>query len=107
MGWWECARCSSLWLAGVSTSSSFETIAREGSAVRTACMRSLRMRAIELLCLAAGVVSLDWVSVFALGRSAGVVRVTFTRVRRQIIWSVEATLSTSIAKTRSVAVSQC
>ncbi len=70
---------------GVSTPSSFETIARWMSAVRTVGVRSLRMRAIGLLGFAAGVVSLCWVSVFALGRPVGAARVAFTRMRRQII----------------------
>src|SRR5690606_20635231 len=67
---------------GVSTPSSFETIARWMSAVRTVGVRSLRMRAIGLLGFAAGVVSLCWVSVFALGRPVGAARVAFTRMRR-------------------------
>src|SRR5690606_37838314 len=69
----------------VSTPSSFETIARWMSAMRTVCLRSLRMRAIGLLGFAAGGVSFDWMSVFALGRSVGMASVPITGLRRQII----------------------
>ena len=52
----------------------------------------------------------DWgslmVSLVTLGRAFGIVRVPITGRRRARIWSVEATLDTSIANARSTAVSK-
>ena len=81
-----------VWLTVVSPPSCFD-----GHTLRVL----LSMRACLLSCWTAWV-SLR-VSVFILGRATGIWRVAFTSGRRANIWNVEATFSTSIASTRSIA----